>query len=206
MQMLGIYGIAFTLSDVPRQIILQFSSRVGFPFIAKFIDRPRVEFRAVVLKYRMPVLLVGAAMLVAVVCLGDRLILRVYDKRYHEAAWMIAIFAVGLWHTMLYSTISPAIMALQKSHYNAFAYAIYCVTLFVALPLGFYHWGMPGAVIAVAISDLPVYFVNLYSGFREGVNTLAQDIKLTFAFAAMLAVSLIVRSSLGLPSPFPHLW
>ncbi len=205
MQMLGIYGIAFTLSDVPRQIILQFSSRVGFPFIAKFIDRPRPEFRSIVLKYRMPALLVGAAMLVAVVCFGDVFIVHVFDKRYHEAAWMVAIFAVGLWHTMLYSTISPAIMALQKSHYNAVAYAVYCVALFIALPLGFHYWGMVGAVIAVAASDLPVYFVNLYSGYREGVGTLGQDLKLTFAFLTLLAVSLTARAFLGFPSPFPHL-
>jgi O-antigen/teichoic acid export membrane protein len=205
MQMLGIYGIAFTLSDVPRQVIQQFSQRVGFPFISRFIDRPRPEFRSTFLKYRMPALLIGAAMLVLTVCFGDIFIVHVYDKRYHEAAWMIAIFAIGLWHTLLYSTISPAILALQKSHYNALAYGVNCVALFIALPLGFHFWGMPGAVIAVAASDLPVYFVTLYSGFREGVNTLAQDVKLTFAFAAMLAVALVIRSSLGVPLPFPHI-
>jgi O-antigen/teichoic acid export membrane protein len=205
MQMLGIYGIAFTLSDVPRQVILQFSSRVGFPFIAKFIDRPRPEFRSIVLKYRRPALLVGAVMLVAVVCFGDVFIVHIFDKRYHEAAWMVAIFAVGLWHTMLYSTISPAIMALQKAHYNAVAYAVYCATLFVALPMGFHYYGMVGAVCAVAASDLPVYFVNLYSAYREGVGTLGQDIKLTFAFVALLTVSLAVRAFLGFSLPFPHL-
>jgi O-antigen/teichoic acid export membrane protein len=206
MQMLGIYGIAFTLSDVPRQIILTFSSRVGFPFIAKFIEKPRAEYRATVLKYRMPVLAFGAAMLVATVCFGDVFIHHVFDKRYQQAAWMVAIFAAGLWHTLLYSTISPAIMALQKSHYNAVGYAVNCVTLFAALPLGYHYWGMPGAVIAVALSDLPVYFVNLYSGYREGVGTLAQDLKLTAGFLVLLAAALMLRAYLGFSSPFPHLY
>jgi O-antigen/teichoic acid export membrane protein len=35
---LGVYGIAFALSDLPRQIIMMFCSRVGFPFIAKFAE------------------------------------------------------------------------------------------------------------------------------------------------------------------------
>ncbi|MBB6142794.1 O-antigen/teichoic acid export membrane protein [Silvibacterium bohemicum] len=205
MQMLGIYGIAFTLSDIPRQVITQFSGRVGFPFIAKFADRPRPEFRAVVLKYRMMVLAVGAIMLVGVICFGDIFIIHVYDKRWHEAAWMIAILALGLWHTLLYSTISPAIMALQKAHYNAVAYGVYCVTLFAALYFGFHYWGMVGAVAAVAVSDLPVYFVNLYSGYREGVGTFGQDLKLTFGFACLLALSLTLRFSLGFGSPFSHI-
>jgi O-antigen/teichoic acid export membrane protein len=206
MQMLGIYGIAFTLSDVPRQIILQFSQRVGFPFVAKFIQGPRSEYRAIVLKYRMPVLAIGGLMLIAVICLGDLFILHIYDPRYHQAAWMIAIFGLGLWHTLLYSTTTPAIMALQKSHYNAFAYFLYCITLFISLPLSFHLWGMTGAVIAVAASDLPVYFVNLYSAHREHVGTFVQDLKLTIAFVIALAAALVLRSSFGLPSPFPHLW
>ena len=38
---LGVYGIAFSLSDMPRQIIAMFCSRVGYPFIARFAQQPR---------------------------------------------------------------------------------------------------------------------------------------------------------------------
>jgi hypothetical protein len=33
---MGVYGIAFSLSEIPRQIIAMFSSKAGFPFIATF--------------------------------------------------------------------------------------------------------------------------------------------------------------------------
>ena len=62
-----------------------------------------------------------------------------------------------------------------------------------------------GAVAAVAISDLPVYFVNLYSGYREGVGTLGQDLKLTLGFACLLTLALTLRVSLGFGSPFAHI-
>lgn len=204
-QLLGIYGVAFSLSDIPRQIILQFSSRVGFPFVAKFSDKPRPEFREILLKYRLPVLAVGALMIIAVVLFGDFFIVRIYPKPYHGAAWMVGILAIGLWHTLLYSTISPAILSLRKAHYNAFAYLIYCLGLFIALPLGFHLMGMLGAVIAVAVSDLPVYFVNAYSACREGVGTLRQDALLTFAFFGVLALSLVCRASLGFGWPWQAL-
>jgi O-antigen/teichoic acid export membrane protein len=202
-QLLGVYGIAFGLSDVPRQIILQFCSRVGFPFLARFSERPRDEFRNVLLKYRLPVLAVGGLMLILVIVTGDKFVLFFYTKPYHGAAWMVAILTVGLWHTLLYSTTSPAIFSLQKAHYNAFAYFVYCIALYIALPWGFHIAGMVGAVIAVAASDLPVYFVTLYSAYREGVGTLRQDILLTIGFICALALALALRHSLGFGFPFP---
>ena len=204
-QLLGVYGIAFSLSDIPRQIILQFCTRVGYPFIAKFSGRPRSEFRDVFLKYRRPVLAIGGLLIIGVVLIGDKFILLIYTKPYHGAAWMIPILAVGLWHTLLYSTTSPAVFSLQKSHYNAFAYLLYCIALYIALPVGFHFLGMVGAVIAVALSDLPVYFVTAYSACREGVGTLRQDALLTLAFFALLALALACRTALGFGWPFPPL-
>ena len=201
--MLGIYNIAFQLSDVPRQIILMFSSKVGFPFIAKLAHKPRPEFRQVLLKYRLMVLAVGAFMLTVTICTGDIFIRRVYDNRYHNAAWMIAILAAGLWHTLLYSTITPAIMSLQKAHYNALANLLYFLSLCALLPLGYHFYGMIGAVIAVAVSDLPMYFVNVFASYRQGLGTLQQDGLMTIAFVAMLAAGLAIRHILGVGSPFP---
>jgi O-antigen/teichoic acid export membrane protein len=204
-QVLGVYGIAFSLSDLPRQIIGMFSSKVGFPFIAKFAHQPRPEFRKVLLKYRMMVLAAGAILLTFTICIGDVFILHVYKKPYHDAAWMIGIFAAGLWHTLLYNTISPAIMSLQKAHYNALANLLYCIALFTLLPLGYSYFGIIGAVAAVAISDLPVYIVNVYASYRQGLGMLRQDGLMTLFFLGTLAVGLVIRHTLGLGIPFPAL-
>jgi O-antigen/teichoic acid export membrane protein len=200
--MLGIYGIAFALSDLPRQIILLFTSRVGYPFIAKFASHPRKDYRAVLLKYRLPVLAVGGLGLILVICTGDQVILHVYDHRYHAAAWMIGILAIGLWHTTLYSTVAPAILALSKAHYNAVANLVYCIALFSLIPLGFHFYGMLGAVAAVAFGDLPVYFVVQYSAYREKVGTFLQDALMTVCFVAALAGALALRVALGYSLPF----
>jgi O-antigen/teichoic acid export membrane protein len=204
-QLLGVYGIAFTLSDIPRQIIFQFCSRIGYPFVSKLSGLPRADYRRSFLKYRMPVLAAGGLMLISVISVGDIVVLHIYTKPYHGAAWMVGIFALGLWHTMLYGTTNPAIMALQKAHYNAFAYLVYCVSLYILLPWGFHLLGMVGAVGAVAVSDLPVYFVTAYSASREGIGTLRQDAIFTLAFVTLLVLVLLARASLGFGWPFPHL-
>ncbi len=202
-QVLGVYGIAFALSDLPRQIISMFSSRVGFPFIAKFAHQPRPEFRKLLLRYRMMVLAAGAILLAFTICVGDIFILHVYKNPYHGAAWMIAIFGLGLWHTLLYSTTSPAIMSLQKSHYNALANLLYFLTLVSLLPLGYSHFGIVGAVAAVAISDLPMYIVNVFASYREGLGMLRQDGLMTLFFVGTLALGLAIRHAFGLGLPFP---
>jgi O-antigen/teichoic acid export membrane protein len=199
---LGVYGVAFALSDVPRQIIAMFCSRVGYPFVARFAQQPRHEYRSIFLKYRLPVLAVGGLGLVIVVCTGDQLVLHLYDHRYRDAAWMVGVLAVGLWHTMLYSTLSPAILALSKAHYNAGANLAYCICLFTLIPLGFHFFGMLGAVAAVAFGDLPVYFVVLYAAYRERVGTLLQDALMTVVFVMTLAGALSLRAALGFGQPF----
>jgi O-antigen/teichoic acid export membrane protein len=199
---LGVYGIAFALSDLPRQIIGMFCTRVGFPFISRFAQQPRQEYRAIFLRYRLPVLAVGGLGLILVVCTGDQFVLHFYDRRYRDATWMMGILAIGLWHTTLYSTISPAMFALSKAHYNAAANLAYCICLFTLIPLGFHFFGILGAVTAVAVGDLPVYFVVLYAAYRERVGTLLQDALMTVAFVATLVCALALRAALGFGQPF----
>jgi hypothetical protein len=115
---------------------------------------------------------------------------------------MVGILAFGLWHTTLYSTLSPAILALSKAHYNAIGNLVFCIALFTLIPLGYHYYGMPGAVAAVAFGDLPVYFVVQYSAHREGVGTLLQDALMTVAFLLTLAGALALRMSLGFGLPF----
>ena len=203
--MLGIYNIAFQLSDVPRQIILMFASKVGFPFIAKMAHKPRPEFRSVLVKYRGMVLAAGALMLALTISVGDIFIRLVYDARYHEATWMVAILALGLWHTLLYSTVTPAILSLQKAQYNALANLLYFLTLCVLLPTGYHFYGIAGAVIAVAVADLPMYFVNLFASYKHGIGMLRQDLLMTVLFLVLLAAGLTVRHIFGAGNPFPPL-
>lgn len=115
---------------------------------------------------------------------------------------MVGVLAVGLWHTMLYGTLGPAILALSKAHYSAVANLVYCICLFGLIPLGFHFFGMLGAVAAVAFSDLPVYFVVQYAAYRERVGTLLQDALMTIAFVMTLAGALALRAALGFGQPF----
>ncbi len=196
MTVLGMYGIAFQISDIPRSIINAFAQRVGYPFVAKIIHLPRVEFREQYLRYRFYVLLLGAFLLSAMVIWGNLVILKLYPARYAYGAWMIPILALGLWHTLLYTTTSPVLFSLGKSTYNAVGNAAYCVAMLVGIPLGWHFYGLLGAVIAVAAGDFPLYLVTQFGATREGVKPLWQDLKLTAAFLGFLGVDYLLRRAL----------
>jgi O-antigen/teichoic acid export membrane protein len=191
--LLGVYSIAYTVSDIPRQVINAFAQKVGYPFIAKMAHLPIPEFSRIFLWYRFRVLLAGAAMLCLMVYLGGFLIIKMYRPPYHAAAWMVPILGLGLWHTLLYATTMPALLSLGKSKYQAIGNALYCIAVLIAIPLGFHFFGMFGAVVAVAAGDLPFYFVMVTGASREGVSTWRQDLRATGIFLCMLALGFGVR-------------
>jgi len=195
--LLGVYGIAFSVSEIPRAVINAFAQRVGYPFIAKMAHLPATEFRKVFLRYRFYALVTGAVMLCLMVHLGGFLITKMYDARYYAASWMVPILALGLWHTLMYATTMPALFTLGKSRYAAIGNASYCVAVVTAIPLAFHFFGIFGAVIAVAAGDLPLYFVTVAGASREGVSTWRQDLQATGVFLALLALGLALRVSIA---------
>jgi len=201
LQTLGMYGIAFTLADLPRQIILMFSGRVGLPFIAKFSHLPRAAFRTMFLRYRGHVLVVMAFVLAVLINVSDLVFTKLYDSRYHGAAWMVPLLALGLWHTLLYSTSAPGLVAIGKLNYGAAGYLSTFLTLVIFLPLAYSFGGIRGAVALVAFSDLPYYVVTCYGQVREGMQSIRQDLLMTIVFLAFLMAGFLVRTSIGLPMP-----
>lgn len=193
---LGVYGIAFSLSDIPRSVIGAFSYKVGYPFIAKIIHLPLPEFRAQFLKYRCYTLAVGGFLLALMIVFGGTVVRLVYKPAYYDAAWMVPILAAGLWHTLLYQTTSPVLFSLGKSKYNAAGNAGYCAAILIGIPLAFHFYGLPGAVVAVAAGDLPLYLVTQVGATREGVRPLKQDGLMTLAFLGMLIIFQLLRLSL----------
>lgn len=193
LSLLGVYGLAYQVSDIPRSIIVAFTAKVGFPFIAKMSHLPLPEFRAAFLKYRFRVLVAGAFLLWLMVYLGGPLVTIMYDRRYHAASWMVPVLALGLWHTLMYSTTMPALFSLGKSTYSALGNGLWCALMFASIPLGFHFFGMFGAVIAVAGGDLPMYFVTTVGASREGVSSWRQDLLVTGIFVAMLGIGFAIR-------------
>jgi O-antigen/teichoic acid export membrane protein len=203
LQMLGVYSIAATLANMPREVIKHLSYRVIFPTISHQVDLPRATLRAKIIRQRGLIIIGFALGLAALVSVGDLLIARLYDQRYVEAIWMMPILCSGIWFSVLFYTTSPALLAVGKPLYSAQSNFVRFVSISIGLPIAFYYEGSLGAIIAIAFSDFPLYLANLYGLWREKLLCLVQDIQGTALFIGTLILFVMIRYSLGFGTPFP---
>jgi O-antigen/teichoic acid export membrane protein len=202
LDMLGVYGVALTLADLPRSVTLALSTKVMFPAISKLTDQPRETLRATILKNREPILIVLAVGMTALVSFGDIAIKIMYDQRYVDAAWMLPILALGIWPRVLCNTgIEPVLFAIGKIQYPAFGQFVRFTWTSIGLWIGFSMGGLVGAIVAVALNDLCFYAVISYGLCRERVNCLVQDFQATVLLVTLLASVLAARHLLGLGLP-----
>lgn len=200
-KILGVYTIAYTLANIPKEVIKKLSYRVIFPAISSQVDLPRSSLRAKIVRQRGLMLMGFAIGLAALITVGDLIIGTLYDNRYAQATWMMPILCCGIWFSLLFYTISPALLAISKPLYSAQSNLARFTMIGVVLPLAFYSFGTLGAIITIAFSDLPLYIVNLYGLWREKLSCIGQDIQLTALFIGVLTLFLFIRNYLGFGFP-----
>lgn len=205
LELLGIYTIAFTLSDLPLSIIQALGSNVMLPIISQQSHLPQAELRRKILEKRRFLLLGMAVGLTGLICFGDILIQSLYDSRYHQAAWMLPILALGNWPRMLPMTTAPTLIAIGKPLYGAVGNCLKFIYMLVALPLSFVAIGPLGAVIAIALNDVPFYIAISYGLWREGFSSLTQDLKSTGFLICCAAFGVWIRYQLGFGLPIDGL-
>jgi O-antigen/teichoic acid export membrane protein len=200
-ELLGVYGIALTLADMPRQVLAAIVHKVMFPALSKLSDLPRDTFRTKLLQNRWPILVSLVLGLTILVSFGDLLILVLYDNRYTQASWMLPLLALGIWPRILAQTIDAALLALGKPIYSTCGNFLKFSFMVVGLPLGFSFMGLAGAIIVVALNDLPFYGAVTYGLCREGMTAIVQDIKATALMLLLLIAVLTCRFILGFGFP-----
>lgn len=205
LELLGIYTIAYTLSDIPRQVLSKLNVSVIFPATAKFAALPRPEFRDKLLKNSRLILLPLTIFIALVTSFGDVIITFLYPETFAPAAWMLPLLALGLWPSVLVNTTSPALLALGKPRYSAFAYFSKVVFIIVAIYVGYLLLGELGAILAVVLNDVPYYAAFSYGLWKEGLLDLLTDLKATMALMGLIGLCLLLRFLLGWGSPIDAL-
>ncbi len=204
-KMLGVYTVAYTLASIPREVIKQLSYKVIFPTISQEADLPRATLRDKILRQRWFILLGTAILLAILTTIGDFIVALLYDKRYADATWMMPILCSGIWFSLLFYTINPALLAISKPLYSAQSNFARFGVIILGVPLAYYSFGTLGAIIVIAFSDLPLYIVNLYGLWQEKLFCFTQDIQATAFFTVVLTLCLLIRYSLGFGLPIQTL-
>ncbi len=202
LELLGVYGIALTFAELPRQITLALSSKVLFPAFSSLQHLPRRELRDKIIKHRATALFFLACAVTALVCFGDVLVRFFYDARYWQAAWMLPLLALGLWPRLLCNTIEPALFAIGKPQYTTAAQVTRVVWTVSGVLIGFTLAGIFGAILAITLNDLMYYLVIHFGLWRQGLSATRQDVYATLVFVLLIGAVLSTRFLLGAGLPF----
>lgn len=197
----GVYNIAVIFAELPKQVITQISGRVLYPLISSFSHLPRKELKKKIEKQRKIMLLLLLLLVALLTCFGDVLIIKIYDQRYVDAAWILPLLAIGIWPLILYATIDRSLYAIGKPNYSAVGNSLKFIYMLISVPTAYHFAGNFGAVLAVALNDIPVYLVTNFGLLKEKLSLLKQDLLATFVLLLFISMLIFIRINTGMGFP-----
>jgi O-antigen/teichoic acid export membrane protein len=207
LELLGIYGIARSISEMLSVMFLRFGNYVLFPLISSHHGTPRSDLRNQLILIRAKsLLLVGVGFSLAV-AISDLPIKLFYDERYQAATWMLPLLITGSWFSILANLNEATLLGLGRPIYSATANCSKFLFLLIGLPVGVTKFGLSGGIIVVATSDLFRYFPIAIGQVRERFSFLAQDFFVTLTVLLLIGLWEWIRGVAGLgysfgPLPF----
>lgn len=199
--LVGIYGIARAIAELPTTLARRMSYQIIFPALAGIApDDRRAQMAAIgrsrtVLALGVCVLLAGAA------GIADVLIRLIYDSRYAEASWMLAVLLLGAVFAVLSNLNEALLLSAGQPFYSSVANVTRLATLALLLPTGYAVAGFSGAVGAVAVTELLQYGYIAVGLHRVRMAFWRED-AVAIGLALLLFVAiLLVRAQMGLGNP-----
>ena len=199
---LGVYGIARTIAEIPSTLALRLSNQLVFPALAAARQgQTRLE-RADIAGARFRFLLLGAVVMATGIAWGDVAMRILFDARYHDAGWMLSLLLIGGTFAVLSILIEALLLGFDRpatiSAGNVLRFAI----LAAGLPLGFITYGLPGAIAATIAAEIARYFIVSLGQRRLGFSFWRQDAAGLLATASLVGVFVLLRHALGLGDPW----
>ena len=100
---------------------------------------------------------------------------------------LVPILCLGMWPRVLYVSVEPTLTAFGKPQWRMVSSLVKLIYVAVGIPLAFYHYGMLGVVVVVALNDLPHWVIISIGLAKERVSVFMQDLRSTAVLLAVIA-------------------
>jgi O-antigen/teichoic acid export membrane protein len=191
MGLLGVYSVATTWASMPFAIIGRVYSTVLFPLLSR-IHNEGTNFSRVLRNTRRPWVILAGCATACLVSAGPTLIHLLYEAKAEKAGWIIQMLASGVWLLSLEAANSIALLALGQPKWMAAGNAAKLVGMVLLIPLGYSTFGFPGAVAALASTELLHYTATAVGAHRRKVACVSQDLWFTGLVLLTTAAGLAV--------------
>jgi O-antigen/teichoic acid export membrane protein len=205
LDLLGVYGVARSISELLGLLTMRLGNVVLFPFIAAHSQMPRADLHGQLAAIRAKFLSLAAFGISILVATTDLAIKVLYDQRYQAAGWMLPVLILGSWVSILASVNDSTLLGLGKPSYGAISNSAKFGFLGIGLPLGFMVHGVLGVVVVFAMGDLCRYVPIFIGQRRERFSFGMQDLLLTLVAFSLIGVWEWLRWISGFGTSFDEL-
>ncbi len=201
----GVYSFARTFSGFFDQLGNRISSTLIFPKLAALGDI-RVETAGRLRTKRRSFLTLVALIIAAAIAVSDRLILLLFDARYHLAAFMLPVMLAGVWFRVLGSFADAMLMGCGRPGPGAFANSAKFAVLLVGLPLAVGHASLFAALLVLILAEVARWAVLAPVLQGERLATVFDDLALTVLLVVTAVVLKLAVGATGLAPSISEWW
>jgi O-antigen/teichoic acid export membrane protein len=174
---LGIFTIAFMFANSVDMIMARVVAAVAFPALSEIARERHQDIKRGYYKFHTAVAAISYLCAGLLVTSGHVLIDVLYDHRYADAGWMLEVLAVGLF-AVPFQVATQCYLALGLPQIQSRVLVVRLVVLVLALPAGFYGWGLAGALWGIVASQLTPLIIVFISNAKLGLLDLRRELVL----------------------------
>ena len=205
LHVLGVYGIARSISETLGLVVMRLGNYVLFPLIASHAQMPRAELRQQLVSIRAKFVLAAAVGFSLFAAMADLPIKILYDQRYQAACWILSTLIIGSWFSILAYLNESTLLGLGKPSYSAISNSSKFAFLLIGLPLSVQFYGLVGGVMVIAFADLFRYVPVFFGQRRECLSFGMQDLLITLGVFSLIGFWEWLRWVLGFGTSFESL-
>jgi len=195
---LGVYSIAYFLSQAVLQAVSALGNKMLFPAYSRFAEGDRRELTLRIRRIRRTLLAAAMPAVAVLVLFGSELVELLYDERYREAGWMLQVLSIGSIMAVAISTVSPVLLALGDSYRFMLLLVFKLALMLGAMALGGWLFELPGLILGISVSHFLYYPVLAWAVRRHGVWLPSQDLVWVFGTLLITGVLFWLKTQISL--------
>jgi len=150
---LGIYSIAFMLSNLPSTIVSQLSHKVLFPNFSRINREAPEQLKASLIKSKLWLSVLVLPVTGMLMSWSQFIIDFMYDDRYAEAGWMMELLLLRVATGCILIPNALVMMAKGMPKYSTISAGLKAIFLFVMLPIAS-NYGSKEMILVIGLSGL----------------------------------------------------
>jgi O-antigen/teichoic acid export membrane protein len=204
LDLLGMYGLARIIADLPSALTGRLSHQLVFPALAAARASTGIE-RTSLSRPRLRFVLLASVAVGTGIAWADVAIDLLYDPRYAAAGWMLSLLLVAAWFSVAATLGEAVLLGFGRPAFMSLANVTRLISLAVGLPIAYASHGIIGAIVAFIIAEMVRYCVINFGQSRIGHVFLGQDLYGAACAAATVFAWVGLRVGLDLGTPWAGL-